>query len=62
MIIIRIIEEGEKVLPNKEKENEYKIYEEDGTITECADIDDMTDFANTLLHHGCKELRLIITD
>ncbi|MBD5589344.1 hypothetical protein [Clostridium botulinum] len=46
---------------NAEKETEYLIYTEKETI-ECADIDDMTDFANTLLNNGCKEIRLVISD
>ncbi|ACO84330.1 hypothetical protein [Clostridium botulinum] len=46
---------------NVEKETEYLIYTEKETI-ECADIDDMTSFANTLLNNGCKEIRLVISD
>lgn len=47
--------------PNAEKETQYLIYTEKETI-ECADIDDMTDFANTLLNNGCKDIRLVISD
>lgn len=31
-------------------------------IIECADIDDMTDQANSLLYCGCKEIRLVISE
>lgn len=38
---------------------EFKIYEENGSITECNDIDDMINLAKFLLEHGSKELRLV---
>lgn len=45
--------------PSVEKEKEYLIYG-DNEVIECADIDDMTEFANALLHNGCKEIRLVV--
>ncbi|WP_307993036.1 hypothetical protein [uncultured Clostridium sp.] len=40
---------------------EFKIYEENGSITECNDIDDMINLAKFLLEHGSKDLRLVVT-
>jgi hypothetical protein len=47
---------------NTDKETEYKVYDEDGSLTECADIDDMTNLANAMLNRGHKELRIVIAD
>ena len=40
---------------------EFKIYGENGSITECNEIDDMINLAKFLLEHGSKELRLVVT-
>jgi hypothetical protein len=31
-------------------------------VIECADIDDMTEHANMLLHGGCKDIELVVKD
>jgi 2-phospho-L-lactate guanylyltransferase (CobY/MobA/RfbA family) len=42
-------------------EYDYLVYTSVG-ITVCADIDDMTDYANAFLHEGEKEIRLVIRE
>lgn len=48
-------------------EKKYMIYatsndNDSNIVVECADIDDMTDYANALLTDGYKELRLLVED
>ena len=45
---------------NKDK-YEYLIYTSSEIIS-CADIDDMTDYANAYLHEGEKDIRLVIKE